>query len=162
MRACWRFLADAGGTPYFPAIFCTTASARLSRFKILLLGSRRLRAESIQIPNHLVAPLAKWTFLPPTWILASCVDRPRPFFLDKLAASVFPSSNRTAFCPPHLMLSCTQASSFDLISRTLVPSTNQVTSSMKEIPLAPGIALSTVLWTPETYMQERTGETGDP
>ena len=134
IKACWRFLAVAEGMPDFPTIFCTAASALLALLRTLLLLTHRLSDRSSHTPSHLVAFRANGILLAPTWTPSSSLA---PLFLDSSRASVFDSSNLTAFCSPQSIHSFAHASSPSLMTLTLGPVTNHVTSSTKKMPAAP-------------------------
>jgi hypothetical protein len=122
--------------------------------------SLKFRPESIQNPSHLVAPLLYGISFPlPTLIfIFACL---LSFFLVKRIASVLAASNSTAFCCAHSMAIFPHSSSISVISLMLLPDAIQDMSSTKDNPVAP-VFCSTWSNTPEMYIANRIGDTGEP
>ena len=109
------------------------ASLARTLFASLRLRSLKVRAESNQTPNHLVASVAKGASLPSTLTARSLFAGPWPLLLDNRMSSVFDVSNRTALLSAHLRLSAHHFRP-DATTSMVPPSTNQVTSSTKDMP----------------------------
>jgi hypothetical protein len=122
--------------------------------------SLKFSAESIQKPNHRVAPLLKDMKFPFPILIFFLRFRCWFFFTNRMA-SVFVMSNCTVFCSAHRVEIFAHFSRVSAISITLAPEAIQDRSSTEVIAAVPASS-STSSKTHDMYIANRMGDIGEP